>query len=217
METVKGKRLFDFFFSFSGLLLLWPLFFIIALFIKLDDRGPVFFKQERVGRCGQLFKIWKFRTMIVDAEKQGKQLTVGKDFRITRTGEWLRKFKLDELPQLINVLCGEMSLVGPRPEVPYYVAFYTPDQQKILTLKPGITDLASILYSEESEWLAEAEEPENTYIEEIMPEKLKLNMEYARYATVWNDSKVILRTFAKLVGKQSNLKPDFRKNNKLEM
>lgn len=188
------KRVFDLFWTVPGLIILSPVFLCIALWIKLDDGGPIFFKQERVGQSGQLFRIWKFRTMVVDAEKHGRQLTVGRDPRITRAGYWLRKFKLDELPQLLNVLRGEMSLVGPRPEVPRYVALYTPEQRKVLDLVPGITDPASIRYRNESELLALSDNPEHTYITEIMPEKIRLNLAYAQQATVWRDFKVILQT-----------------------
>ncbi|MGI9952922.1 sugar transferase [Moorellaceae bacterium AZ2] len=189
-----SKRLFDLFWSLLGLAVLWPLFLLIALLIKLEDGGPVFFRQERVGYKGRPFYIWKFRTMVVDAEKRGKPLTVGLDPRITRVGYWLRKFKLDELPQLINVILGQMSLVGPRPEVPQYVALYAPEQRRVLEMVPGITDPASIAYRRESELLASSPDPERTYIEEIIPEKIRLNLEYAQRATLWTDLVVILRT-----------------------
>lgn len=170
------------------------------MLIKLDDKGPVFFRQERVGYKGRPFRIWKFRTMVVDAEKIGKPLTVGRDPRITRVGYWLRKFKLDELPQLFNVLVGEMSLVGPRPEVPKYVALYTPEQRKVLDLVPGITDPASIKYRDESEILGRSPDPDRTYLEEIMPEKIRLNLEYAAHATVWSDFIIVLKTLFRVFG-----------------
>lgn len=195
-----AKRAFDLFWSLSGLAVLSPLFLLIALLVKLEDRGPVFFRQERVGHRGRSFRIWKFRTMVVDADRMGRPLTVGRDPRITRVGYWLRKFKLDELPQLINVVRGEMSLVGPRPEVPRYVALYTLEQRKVLELVPGITDPASIRYRNESEVLARSPDPERTYIEEVMPEKIRLNLEYARRATLWSDFVVIVRTLARLWG-----------------
>jgi len=195
-----SKRLFDLFWSILGLLILWPLFLVVALLIKLDDKGPVFFRQERVGYKGRPFRIWKFRTMVVDAEKIGKPLTVGRDPRITRVGYWLRKFKLDELPQLFNVLVGEMSLVGPRPEVPKYVALYTPEQRKVLDLVPGITDPASIKYRDESEILGRSPDPDRTYLEEIMPEKIRLNLEYAAHATVWSDFIIVLKTLFRVFG-----------------
>ena len=190
----KAKRWFDFFWSVVGLCLSWPIFVLIALVIKLEDGGPVFFRQERVGWRGRPFRIWKFRTMVVGAEKLGRPLTVGKDPRITRVGHWLRKTKLDELPQLINVLCGEMSLVGPRPEVPRYVDLYSTDQRRVLELKPGITDPASIIFRNESEVLAQVEDPERYYLEVVMPEKIRLNIEYAKHASIWSDIRVILQT-----------------------
>jgi lipopolysaccharide/colanic/teichoic acid biosynthesis glycosyltransferase len=193
------KRLFDIVASAIGLLVLWPVFLVIAVLIKLEDGGPVFYRQERIGYKGRLFKIWKFRTMVVNADKLGKPLTVGRDPRITRVGYWLRKFKLDELPQLLNVLLGEMSLVGPRPEVPQYVALYTPEQRRVLDLVPGITDPASIKFANEAELLAEASDPEKFYIEHIMPTKIRLNMEYASHATLWSDILVILKTLVRIV------------------
>jgi lipopolysaccharide/colanic/teichoic acid biosynthesis glycosyltransferase len=193
------KRLFDIVASAIGLLVLWPVFLVIAVLITLEDGGPVFYRQERIGYKGRPFKIWKFRTMVVNADKLGKPLTVGRDPRITRVGYWLRKFKLDELPQLLNVLLGEMSLVGPRPEVPQYVALYTPEQRKVLDLVPGITDPASIKFANEAELLAEASNPEKFYIEHIMPTKIRLNMEYASHATLWSDILVILKTLVRIV------------------
>jgi len=193
------KRLFDIVASAIGLLVLWPVFLVIAVLIKLEDGGPVFYRQERIGYKGGPFKIWKFRTMVVNADKLGKPLTVGRDPRITRVGYWLRKFKLDELPQLLNVLLGEMSLVGPRPEVPQYVALYTPEQRRVLDLVPGITDPASIKFANEAELLAEASNPEKFYIEHIMPTKIRLNMEYASHATLWSDILVILKTLVRIV------------------
>ena len=196
----KTKRLFDIFWTSLGLLLLWPVFLVIALLIKIDDGGPVFYRQIRVGRGGKPFRIWKFRTMVVDADKIGGSLTIGRDPRITRTGYWLRKFKLDELPQLFNVLSGEMSLVGPRPEVPEYVARYTQDQKRVLELTPGITDPASIAYRNENEILASSDDPEAVYLSEIMPEKIRLNLQYAEKSTVWTDFLTILKTLLRLAG-----------------
>ena len=192
------KRLFDITCTSFGLLLIWPLLLCIAIIIKLTDRGPVFFRQERIGFHGKPFRIWKFRTMTPDAEKIGKQITVGRDPRITPIGYWLRKAKLDELPQLFNVLAGEMSLVGPRPEVPRYVALYSPEQRQILERVPGITDPASIRYRDESEVLAASPDPERTYIEVIMPEKARLNLEYAQRASLTGDIQVILQTLYRL-------------------
>lgn len=188
------KRAFDLFWSSVGLLLLWPAFLLIALLIKLEDRGPVFFRQRRVGWCGAAFRMWKFRTMVVDAEQNGPALTVGRDPRITRVGHWLRATKVDELPQLLNVWAGEMSLVGPRPEVQKYVDLYTEDQRRVLELKPGITDLASVKYRRESELLAASDDPDRTYVNEVMPEKIQINLEYAAQASLWGDFRVILMT-----------------------
>lgn len=192
------KRLMDLLGAGVGLLLLWPFFLAVALAIKLDDRGPVFFRQERVGRFGRRFRIWKFRTMVMDAEKRGAQVTVGRDPRITRVGHTLRRFKLDEFPQLINVLVGEMSLVGPRPEVPRYVAEYSPEQRVVLELRPGITDPASISFRDEAALLAEKEDPEKAYLEEVMPEKIRINLDYAARASVFTDFAMVLKTLGVL-------------------
>lgn len=192
------KRLMDLLGAGVGLLLLWPFFLAVALAIKLDDRGPVFFRQERVGRFGRRFRIWKFRTMVMDAEKRGAQVTVGRDPRITRVGHTLRRFKLDEFPQLINVLVGEMSLVGPRPEVPRYVAEYSPEQRVVLELRPGITDPASISFRDEAALLAEKEDPEKAYLEEVMPEKIRINLAYAARASVITDFAMVLKTLGVL-------------------
>lgn len=192
------KRLLDVFAAAIGLFFLWPLLLVIALLVKLGDRGPVFYRQERVGHRGTPFRIWKFRTMVVSADAKQQLITVGSDARITRVGYWLRKLKFDELGQLINVLKGEMSLVGPRPEVPKYVALYSDQQKEVLQFKPGITDPASIKYSNESELLAQAADPERKYVDEIMPDKIRINLEYAKSATVLTDVQVILKTLAKL-------------------
>jgi len=193
-----GKRFFDLFWTIPGLLILSPFFLLVAFLIKLDDGGPVFFRQERVGRGGKPFRIWKFRTMVIDAERLGLQLTVGPDPRISRIGKYLRQFKMDELPQLFNVLAGEMSLVGPRPEVPKYVAMYSTDQRRVLNLAPGITDPASIKYKDENSVLASASDPEKSYIEKIMPEKIRLNLDYSDRAGLWSDFLVILRTLVNI-------------------
>jgi lipopolysaccharide/colanic/teichoic acid biosynthesis glycosyltransferase len=189
-----AKRIFDLFWATVGLLLLWPIFLVVAVLIKLEDRGPVFFRQVRVGWKGQSFRMWKFRTMVVDAERLGRAITVGRDPRITRVGHWLRATKVDELPQLLNVWLGEMSLVGPRPEVQKYVNLYTEDQRRVLELRPGITDLASVKYRRESEVLAAADDPDRTYVEAIMPEKIQINLEYAAQASLLGDFRVILMT-----------------------
>jgi lipopolysaccharide/colanic/teichoic acid biosynthesis glycosyltransferase len=193
------KRLFDIVFSILGLLLFGPLLIVIAVWVKLDSPGPVLFLQKRVGKDETPFLIRKFRTMVVNADKMGKQITVGRDPRITRSGAFLRKYKLDELPQLFNVLVGEMSFVGPRPEVPYYVQFYTLEQKMVLTVRPGITDYASIKYRDENHLLAEATDPEKVYIEQIMQDKLRLNMEYIERASIVEDLRIILLTIWKVV------------------
>lgn len=193
------KRTLDLTLSILGLAVLWPLFLGIALAILAIDGPPVFFRQERVRRHGGTFKIWKFRTMVRNAEKVGGQLTVGSDSRITRVGRLLRRTKLDELPQLLNVLNGEMSLVGPRPEVPKYVACYSVDQRRVLQLAPGITDPASIRFRNESELLAKADDPHRAYIERILPEKIRLNLEYAARANCFTDLVVLLQTVARLI------------------
>lgn len=194
-----AKRTFDVIMSSIGLIILSPFFLIISLLIKMDSSGPVFFKQIRVGRYEKNFKILKFRTMVTDAEKRGAQITVGRDSRITRVGHFLRKSKLDELPQLINVFKGDMSLVGPRPEVPKYTQYYTKQQKHIFEIRPGITDFASIKYRDENEILAKSPDPEKTYIEEIMVDKLNLNLEYLEKKSLLTDIKIIFHTFYKII------------------
>lgn len=195
-----SKRLFDWMMSSLGLLVLSPVLVGIALAIKLDSAGPVFFRQERVGRFGRTFRIHKFRTMRHDPAGQGLQITVGADRRITRVGAFLRRTKIDELPQLIDVWTGTMSLVGPRPEVPRYVAHYDPAlRDKVLSVRPGITDIASIEYRDESAVLARAADPEHAYIHEVMPHKLALAASYVDQASVWTDIKLILRTLVAIV------------------
>ena len=193
------KRIFDFICSTAGLIVLSPILIVIAVKIKTGDNGPVFFKQIRVGEKNKEFEILKFRTMVVDAEKLGRQITVGNDSRITKIGAFLRKYKLDELPQLINVFKGDMSLVGPRPEVPRYVKLYNEEQKKVLEVKPGITDLASIRYRDENELLGKAENPDNLYINTIMPDKLALNLEYIHKNNVFFDIYIILKTIIKCI------------------
>ncbi|HJV17820.1 MAG TPA: sugar transferase [Bacillales bacterium] len=193
------KRLFDIVMSLIGIIILSPIFILISLLIKLDSKGPVMFKQIRVGRGERNFKILKFRTMVTDAEKKGKQITVGRDSRITRVGHFLRKSKLDEIPQLINVLKGDMSLVGPRPEVPKYTQYYNSNQRRIFEIRPGITDLASIKYRDENEILAQSDRPEETYIEEIMVDKLKLNLQYLSERSLLTDIKIIFMTLLKII------------------
>lgn len=193
------KRLFDIILSFVGLVILSPILLVVSIIIKLTSSGPVFFKQVRVGRNEKNFKILKFRTMVVDAEKKGAQITVGRDSRITGIGHFLRKYKLDELPQLINVLIGDMSLVGPRPEVPKYTQYYNKEQRTIFQIRPGITDYASIKYRDENEILAKSSQPEKTYIEEIMVDKLNLNLKYLRDRSIITDLKIIINTILKIV------------------
>ena len=171
---------------------------IIAILIKLDSRGPIFFKQVRVTKNGREFKIFKYRTMRVGSDKYS-QITVGKDSRITKVGDFLRKYKLDEIPQLINVLIGDMSLVGPRPEVPKYIALYTEEQREILKVRAGITDYASIEFSNENDILANEVDPEKAYIEKIMPRKIELNKKYLSEISVMTDIKIILLTIKKIL------------------
>ena len=193
------KRLFDIFFSLLGVILLTPLFLIIAILILVDSRGGVFYKQLRVGYNNSDFKLFKFRTMAIGSDKKGL-ITVGsRDSRVTPIGYYLRKYKIDELPQLINVLIGDMSLVGPRPEVRKYVSMYTPDQLKVLSVKPGITDYASLEYSNENELLGNSENPEEMYIKEIMPAKLALNLKYIKEKNVLMDFSLILKTLFKIL------------------
>jgi len=189
------KRLFDIFFSGVGLLVLWPVLVVIALWIKMDSSGPVFFRQERVGRNGKIFKIHKFRTMTPNAERKGLQLTVGADQRVTGAGRLLRKTKVDELPQLLDVLFGDMSIVGPRPEVPKFMNHYPAEARaKILSVRPGITDRASIEFRNENEILSASEDPETTYITEIMPIKQRYYCEYAEKHSLLGDIKIIIDT-----------------------
>ena len=192
-------RFFDFILSLVGLVVLAPIFIVLATWIKIDSKGPVFYKQVRVGQNGIDFGLFKFRSMVVDADKKGLITVGGRDPRITRSGYFIRKYKLDELPQLINVLLGDMSLVGPRPEVRKYVELYTDEQQKVLSVKPGITDYASIEYMDENEILGKANDPEKTYIEEIMPEKIKYNMKYINNKNLFEYFKIILLTVLKIV------------------
>lgn len=193
------KRLFDILCSTLGLVILSPILLLLALLVKLESPGSIMFKQTRVGLNNQDFKLFKFRSMFVDAEKRG-QLTVGmRDSRITRIGYFLRKYKLDELPQLLNVLFGDMSLVGPRPEVRKYVDMYTQEQQLVLTVRPGITDFASIKFINENELLAQAANPEEYYIQEIMPHKLELNIAYINSPSVFKDIKLIIQTLLKII------------------
>lgn len=189
------KRLFDILLSGIGLLIISPLFLIVAIWIKLDSPGPIFYRQVRVGRYNKDFRIFKFRSMRIGSDK-GSLVTIGgRDPRITRSGHFIRKFKIDELPQLINVLVGDMSLVGPRPEVRHYVNYWTEEQMHVLDVRPGITDPASIKFRNENELLAQAEDPEKYYIEVIMQEKIKLYLDYVKKNSLWYDIKLIFQTF----------------------
>ena len=188
------KRLFDIFFSSIGLLILSPLFVIVALLIKSDSEGPIFFRQERIGKNYKPFRIYKFRTMTVDAEKKGSLITACTDNRITKIGKFLRKYKIDELPQLINVLKGEMSFVGPRPEVKEYVQLFNSDYKRLLKIRPGIIDPASIKYSNEEDILSLSKDFEEDYIKMILPEKIKLSLQYADNHNFIIDLKLILKT-----------------------
>jgi lipopolysaccharide/colanic/teichoic acid biosynthesis glycosyltransferase len=194
----RAKRTLDLVGAGVGVVLLAPLLVLLALLVKTEDGGPVFFRQERVGYRGRPFLMWKFRTMVPDAEAHGLLLTVGHDSRLTQIGAWLRRLKLDELPQLFNVLVGDMTLVGPRPEVPRYVAFYSVAQRRVLDLVPGMTDEASIRYADESTLLAAAADPERVYVEEIVPAKIGLSLAYAARATLWTDVRVMLATLRRL-------------------
>lgn len=192
------KRLFDICASLIALILLSPLFLVLSIWILLDDGAPLFFTQTRVGKHQVPFKLYKFRSMYNDAESRG-QLTVGEsDPRVTKSGLFIRKYKLDEFAQLINVLKGEMSIVGPRPEVPKYVVFYTKEQLKVLSVRPGLTDTSSIYYINEDEILGKADNPEKAYIEDILPKKLALQLKYVEQQTFFGDVGLILKTIGKI-------------------
>ncbi len=195
------KRLFDIIFSLFGLIIFSPILLILAIIIKMGDGGPVFYRGVRVGRNGKLFKIFKFRTMVVNAEKIGGSSTADDDPRITKIGKFMRKHKLDELSQLINVLKGDMSFVGPRPEVQHYVNMYTGEEKIILGVKPGITDWASLWNSDEGAILAGSHDPEKTYLEKIRPEKIRLQLKYVKKHSLGVDVKIILQTILKIIKK----------------
>ncbi len=193
------KRAFDLIIAIVVLIVFLPLFLIVGILIMIESKGGIFFKQERIGKDLIPFNILKFRTMYVNAEAKGK-LTVGsKDSRITKIGFWIRKYKIDELPQFINVAKGEMSIVGPRPEVSKYVNLYSNIQKKVLSIKPGITDYASLKYFEENKLLGKSLNPEETYVKEIMPEKLKINLEYLEKNSFKNDLIIIWKTFLRII------------------
>ena len=194
------KRCFDIAVSAIGLALCSPLFLVVAALIKWDSKGPVFFRQERIGKNFRPFWIYKFRSMVQDAPEKGALISVANDSRITRVGNVLRKTKIDELPQLINVLKGEMSLVGPRPEVPKYVQLFRIDYEEILRVPPGLTDLASLKYRDEATILAQSENPEEAYLKRVLPDKIKLAKEYIRRSSFLFDLSLILRTPLRLFG-----------------
>lgn len=193
------KRLFDIIASSIGLVILSPVFLLLALWIKCDSKGSVFYRQVRVGRGNKDFHLFKFRSMRTGSDRLGLITVGGRDPRVTRSGYYIRKYKLDELPQLINVFIGDMSLVGPRPEVRRYVDLYTPEQMRVLEARPGITSLASIRYRNENDLLASSDNPDRTYIEQIMPDKVAIDLGYVENATFANDVKIIFRTFAEII------------------
>ncbi|NMC27295.1 MAG: sugar transferase [Syntrophomonadaceae bacterium] len=195
---MAAKRLYDVIFSAAGLLVLSPLFIIIAVLIKLDSPGPVFYTQVRIGKDGVPFKIYKFRKMYDHVGESGPNLTMTNDRRMTGIGYFLRKTKLDELPQAFNVLLGDMAVVGPRPETPNYVNLYTPEQREVLKVRPGITDYASVYFINEGDLLEQAQDPENYYINTIMPEKIKLNLMYLENMSVLTDMRIIVSTFKRI-------------------
>lgn len=195
------KRIFDIVMSGLGLICLSPLFLVLAVWIKSDSPGPVFYRQVRVGRGNKDFRLFKFRSMRPDSDKLGLITVGGHDPRVTRSGYYIRKYKLDEFPQLINVFVGDMSLVGPRPEVRKYVDLYTPEQLRVLNVRPGITSLASIRYRNENEILAKADDPDKAYVEQIMPDKIAIDLEYVENASLTNDIKLIFKTFGEIIRK----------------
>ena len=193
------KRVFDFIISLFVIVMFSPLGVIIAFAISIESRGGVFYRQKRIGLHGNKFTLFKFRSMAINADRKGK-LTIGmNDSRITKVGQFIRKYKLDEFPQFINVLIGHMSIVGPRPEVEEYVNLYSDEQKAVLDVKPGITDYASLMYFKENELLSKSSNPNKTYIEEIMPDKLRINLEYIKNQSVWKDFKIIIQTFGKIL------------------
>jgi lipopolysaccharide/colanic/teichoic acid biosynthesis glycosyltransferase len=194
------KRVFDVVGSLGGLVLLWPMMLLVAVAIKLEDGGPVFYRGRRIGRFGRAFNMLKFRTMVVNAERIGPSSTGEDDPRITRVGGWLRRCKLDELPQLINVVRGEMSFVGPRPQVEWAVSLYTPDERALLDVRPGITDYASLMYHNEGEILKNSADPDRDYLVKIAPGKIRLGLEYVRRRSFWKDVQIILATVGLALG-----------------
>ncbi|MBI4331843.1 MAG: sugar transferase [Chloroflexi bacterium] len=193
------KRIFDFVGSLVGLLIFSPLLLLLALLIKLEDRGPVFYRGVRVGRYGKPFRMFKFRSMVPNADKIGGSSTADNDPRITRIGKFLRKYKLDEIPQLLSVLIGDMSIVGPRPEVQHYVSLFTEEERAILNVRPGITDWATLWNPDEGAVLAGSPDPEKTYMEKIRPEKIRLQLEYVRKRSSWTDVTIIFQTLVAVI------------------
>ena len=192
------KRMLDIVVSLIGLICFFPLLLVVTVLIKLDSTGPVFFRQERIGMRFRPFQILKFRTMVQDSSSRGQSITVGDDPRITRVGWFLRKTKIDELPQLINVLRGEMALVGPRPELPRYVELFRQEYEEILKMRPGITDLASIKYRDEAALLARSKNPEEEYVTHVLPDKINLGKEYIKRSSVLFDLTLMFKTFLRL-------------------
>lgn len=192
------KRIFDIIFSFFGLILVSPIILIIGILIRIESRGSIFYRGIRIGRYGKAFKIFKFRTMIENAEKLGPSSTPDDDPRLTKIGKFLKKYQLDELPQLINVLKGEMSLVGPRPQVSWAVELYTPEEKQVLEMRPGMTDYASLWNFHEGEILEGSKNPDKDYMERIHPEKMKLSLEYVKNHSIYIDIKIILKTIKKI-------------------
>jgi len=195
-----GKRLFDIVLSFIGLLVLLPIFIIVALLIIISSGFPVFYRQKRIGLNGSEFSLFKFRTMYANADSKGLLTVGGRDPRVTPIGYYLRKSKIDELPQLLNVLIGDMSIVGPRPEVKKYVDLYTDEQRQVLSVRPGITDYASIKFINENDILVKSDDPEKMYVKEVMPLKLKLNLKYIQDKSFLTDLSIIFETFKKIAG-----------------
>lgn len=195
------KRTFDVVASGLGLIVLSPLFVVLAVWIKADSRGPIFYRQVRVGRHNRDFRLYKFRSMRPDSDKKGLITVGGHDPRVTRSGYYIRKYKLDELPQLINVFLGDMSLVGPRPEVRKYVDMYTPEQMRVLDVRPGITSLASIRYRNENDILAKASDPDRAYVTQVMPDKIAIDLEYVPKASLLTDIRLIFMTFKEIIVK----------------
>lgn len=192
------KRIFDIFFSFFGLIITFPLFLLIAFLIRRESPGPVFYRGERTGKDGKIFKIFKFRSMVLNAEKIGGPSTAEDDPRLLKTGKFLKKYQLDELPQLINVLKGEMSLVGPRPEVPSEIATYNEEEKQLLIIKPGMTDWASLWNFHEGEILKGSKDPHQTYREKIKPKKIELGLKYVKNHSFLTDIEIIIRTILKI-------------------